>query len=253
MPIQSSGVIRFSDIQDEFGGSNPIALSEYYRGGSYVGSHNDGVPASGTINLTQFYDSTSVLPSTSITILVQGGGGSGGTGYSGSSSIGGRSSSGGSSSVSGNLASGSAFSVVGAGGLGGRNGGASSHNGEGGQASSFGNGGSGGGSSHDGNPGRDAPSNHYGAGGGGGAGNLRIFQSDGDGGEGGYAGSKVTSTKTVTKGSTLTVVVGSRGVTGSSDTRRGGRGAGGYVKITHNGNDTTYTSPGTYTYTVPST
>ena len=27
--------VKFSDLQTEFGGSNPINLSEYYRGGSY--------------------------------------------------------------------------------------------------------------------------------------------------------------------------------------------------------------------------
>jgi hypothetical protein len=32
----------------------------------------------------------------------------------------------------------------------------------------------------------------------------------------------------------------------------GGRGAGGRVSITVNGATTTYTTPGTYTYTVPS-
>lgn len=37
-----SGEIKASDIQDEFGGSNPISLSEYYGSA-------DGVPASGTI------------------------------------------------------------------------------------------------------------------------------------------------------------------------------------------------------------
>ncbi len=31
MPIASSGVIKLSDIQNEFGGTNPINLSEYYQ------------------------------------------------------------------------------------------------------------------------------------------------------------------------------------------------------------------------------
>ena len=34
--LQTSGSISFSDIQTQFGGSNPIALSEYYKNGSYV-------------------------------------------------------------------------------------------------------------------------------------------------------------------------------------------------------------------------
>ena len=36
--------IKFSDIQTEFGGSNPISLSEYYAGGSLVSSYQTGQP-----------------------------------------------------------------------------------------------------------------------------------------------------------------------------------------------------------------
>lgn len=38
MALPTSGPISFSQIQAEFGGANPISLSEYYRGGSYVPS-----------------------------------------------------------------------------------------------------------------------------------------------------------------------------------------------------------------------
>jgi hypothetical protein len=55
MALQSSGAISLSDIQDEFGGSNPISLSEYYRDGSYVTSNNTGVPTSGQIQFDDFY------------------------------------------------------------------------------------------------------------------------------------------------------------------------------------------------------
>ena len=48
MPLQSSGAISLSQIQTEFGGSNPISLSEYYNAAS-------GIPASGTISMNQFY------------------------------------------------------------------------------------------------------------------------------------------------------------------------------------------------------
>ena len=34
--MQSSGAISLSNIQSEFGGSNPISISEYIRGGSLV-------------------------------------------------------------------------------------------------------------------------------------------------------------------------------------------------------------------------
>lgn len=36
MVLPSSGAISFSQLQSEFGGSNPISLSEYYKGGSLV-------------------------------------------------------------------------------------------------------------------------------------------------------------------------------------------------------------------------
>lgn len=48
MAIKASGTISLSDIQAEFGGSNPIALNEYY-------SADTGVPSSGTISVNQFY------------------------------------------------------------------------------------------------------------------------------------------------------------------------------------------------------
>jgi hypothetical protein len=47
MAIQASGAITLQDIQDEFGGSHPISLSEYYG--------SDTVPASGEISLSDFY------------------------------------------------------------------------------------------------------------------------------------------------------------------------------------------------------
>jgi len=59
MAIQTSGAITLSDIQTEFGGSNPVSLSEYYAGGSYVPSGTSGtngaVPTSGEIAVSDFY------------------------------------------------------------------------------------------------------------------------------------------------------------------------------------------------------
>jgi hypothetical protein len=55
MAIQSSGVITLQDIEDEFGGTGSIGLSEYYRNGSYVTSNNTSVPTSGSITLSNFY------------------------------------------------------------------------------------------------------------------------------------------------------------------------------------------------------
>lgn len=55
MPLQSSGLIKLSQIQSEFGGSDPISLTEYYRNGAYVTANNTGVPTSGVISVTSFY------------------------------------------------------------------------------------------------------------------------------------------------------------------------------------------------------
>lgn len=55
MALPSSGAISLANIQTEFGGSNPISLSEYYRGGAYVTDNNTGVPTSGVIQLDDFY------------------------------------------------------------------------------------------------------------------------------------------------------------------------------------------------------
>lgn len=62
MALQTSGAISLADIQTEFGGSNPISLSEYYAGGSYVPSSSSGtygsVPTSGAISFQIFYGTT---------------------------------------------------------------------------------------------------------------------------------------------------------------------------------------------------
>lgn len=62
MPLQASGTIKFSEIQTEFGGTNPISLSEYVRGGGLVPDEtvNNAIPTSNSnIQLSDFY-STSV-------------------------------------------------------------------------------------------------------------------------------------------------------------------------------------------------
>lgn len=45
------GTITLLDIQSEFGGAAPIALSEYYAGGLYVPASTAGVPSSGAISM----------------------------------------------------------------------------------------------------------------------------------------------------------------------------------------------------------
>lgn len=99
MALPTSGPLSLANIQTEFGGSNPISLSEYYAGGAYVPSGTTGtygaVPSSGAISLRNFYGTSKFTPvtrtyttgtgatdtvptgATSVTIRVVGGGGSG--------------------------------------------------------------------------------------------------------------------------------------------------------------------------------
>lgn len=48
MALQTSGAISLANVQTEFGGVNPISISEYYGKAA-------GIPASGTISLSHFY------------------------------------------------------------------------------------------------------------------------------------------------------------------------------------------------------
>lgn len=57
MALPSSGAISLNSLQTEYGGSNPISINEYYRGGSLVPNTtpNNSIPTSGAINLNNFY------------------------------------------------------------------------------------------------------------------------------------------------------------------------------------------------------
>ena len=55
MPLQTSGPISPLDIQNEFGGSNPIGIDEYYGVAS-------GIPTSGQISIGDFYGASSGGP-----------------------------------------------------------------------------------------------------------------------------------------------------------------------------------------------
>lgn len=99
MAIVGSGTVALSDIQTEFGGSNPISLSEYYRGGAYTTANNTGVPTSGEISISDFYGAVAdvsgtqeyttagsynwTVPAgvTSVTVTTTGGAGGGASGY----------------------------------------------------------------------------------------------------------------------------------------------------------------------------
>ena len=65
MPLPSSGPLSLNDIQTEFGGTNPISLSEYYAGGANVPAGTTGtfgaVPSSGTISIRNFYGTSKIV------------------------------------------------------------------------------------------------------------------------------------------------------------------------------------------------
>lgn len=65
MALPTSGPLSLNDIQTEFGGSNPISLSEYYAGGANVPAGTTGtygaVPSSGTISIRNFYGTSKVV------------------------------------------------------------------------------------------------------------------------------------------------------------------------------------------------
>lgn len=56
-------ISSLSDLQNQYGGSYPISLSEYYHGGSYV--NNNAIPDSGTISFSSYVDNGPTLSCTS--------------------------------------------------------------------------------------------------------------------------------------------------------------------------------------------
>lgn len=55
MALPVSGTLTLEQIRAEFGGSTPVSLSQYYRGGGLVTTNNTGVPTSGAISISNFY------------------------------------------------------------------------------------------------------------------------------------------------------------------------------------------------------
>jgi hypothetical protein len=80
MAIKSSGIISINDIVDEFGGTAPHSLNEYYSGGSYVPDtpKNANIPSSGEISFDDFYGASRII---TLKGTFVGGGGAGGQGY----------------------------------------------------------------------------------------------------------------------------------------------------------------------------
>ena len=67
MALDASGTLSLGDIQTEFGGSNPIGMSEYYGDGDYVpdgteDGDGNAIPESGALDISDFYDTTNFVP-----------------------------------------------------------------------------------------------------------------------------------------------------------------------------------------------
>jgi hypothetical protein len=64
MAIPLSGPLSLTNIQTEFGGTNPIGLNEYYRNGGRVPNapQNSSIPTSGAISIGNFYGATNRIP-----------------------------------------------------------------------------------------------------------------------------------------------------------------------------------------------
>lgn len=266
MTLPSSGPISLSQVQAEFGGANPISLSEYYVGGVYTTSNNTNVPSAGLIKLANdFYGAVKGVQLAYEIIGAGGGGGAGDTSFSAGSA-------GGSSRITYTVAGAStATTITSSGGSGGA---AHAQTGWGnGENSYYGAGGAAGASSDSNNQtgGYSPAATAYGAGGGGGGAHTFAERNGGIGGSAGgtdgasytitawnsssvltrYTGMPSTGNVLVTPGDSVTVIIGTGGAGGGGFTS-GAKGADGYCKITVNGVSTTYTTPGTYTYTVPS-
>jgi hypothetical protein len=220
MALQTSGEISILDIYNEFGGpsSGGYGLSDYYRGGSYVGNNNTNVPTSGEIALSDFYGASAGVE---VQYSVTGGGGAGGYGVDNGSVANSFANAGGASSI--NHTSFTAISA--AGGAGGQNGSSAQGTGSGGNGadSALGTntGGAGGGRNSSGGAG-----NRGGGGGGGGGDAPSRYDRSGAAGSGGGAGATETGSLFLAPGITIDMVVGSGGLRSTTGYDGGSGGAG---------------------------
>lgn len=244
MSIPLTGPVTLAQLQTEFGGTDPVSMNEYYRGGAFVPNsvRNAGIPTSGAISLEQFRGSSKTA---TVTYAIIGGGGAGGFGVGdhGEEYRGTFGASGQNSSISGS----GVQTITAAGGAGGQNcGGERGQTGFPGQSTFYGSGGAGGALNSNGSA---APSTSYGAGGGGGGGDDgSTYDEGGCSGFGGSAGTRLTGTVEVVYGTELSISIGNGGGTNAVG-YQGGAGAKGYCVISWDGNTSTFTSSGTVTLT----
>jgi hypothetical protein len=246
MAIPVTGPISLGTLQAEFGGANPIALSEYYRNAGLVTPNNTGVPLSGSaISLSNFRGTVRALV---VEYEIIGAGGAGGFGLYGGYGDGVARSAGGTASF---ITSAAIIGVIATGGLGGLNAAftpvtTTVRNGE---ASVYGLGGTYGQSfaAETYSPGGDAPATSYGAGGGGGGGDqAQTYDSSGGEGGGGQAGTFLTGSFLLVPGTQLNVQIGAGGI-GAGGNSEGGNGANGFARIRKGGGPwTVFTASGVY-------
>ena len=77
MTLPSSGPLSIGDIRGEFGGVDPLPLSDYYAGGPFVPAGTEGdngpIPSAGEIKISDFYGSSNILPFTLVSVDLGGG------------------------------------------------------------------------------------------------------------------------------------------------------------------------------------
>lgn len=61
MTTPATGQISLLDLQNEFGGTAPISLNEYYAGGLYVASAVSGIPTDGQVDLNTFRGKNAIV------------------------------------------------------------------------------------------------------------------------------------------------------------------------------------------------
>ena len=254
MALQTSGSISFNQIKNEFNGTTPVRMSDYYRQGSRVkqGKKNEDVPTSGEISLSDFRGASRT---TNITITVVGGGGAGGAGND-DGDYGHRSrANGGGATVVKEKHSPHTEYLRAVGGQGGyhykrKN----ARSGTYGSNSNYTRDGGGAGRGER-QRGGDASSSNYGAGGGGAGGDESgaFWDRHGYAGEGGSAGQSKNGREEIAYGNILDITIGGGGQgtapnCGSPYWKgRGGHGAPGYCKLEYDGKAEPFTSSGTHT------
>ena len=235
MAIPSTNV-TFSALQIEYGGTDPISISEYYRGGTRVpgvGAGTVGIPTgsgAGTVKLSDYQGTTAYA---SVIYYAVAGGGAGGWGLDDGDGSG-KGGNGGNTTITGtNVA---ITCTGGVGGLNGRGGRAGGRPGTDGQASGWPGAGGTGGNRNQG--GSNAGDTAYGGGGGAGGGDLEsLFDRSGSAGVKGGAGQYKTATLSYRYGGSLVLSIGAGAARNNGGNHAGGGGGVGRARLKWDGKD----------------